>query len=148
VNVTFDKAAADTATEHEIQGPPLPGVLVQDHAETVYPSDASEVEAHVDNANRIVLWVKNPEVKRSSLNGVVIKAIEVAGLSDAVRDDLLSRLPLHVGDSVSDSSLQAFEAAVQKFDEHLNWFNRMLPDGGVSIHIGAPGFEGPESIRK
>lgn len=70
-----------------------------------------------------------------------IESIEVIGLSDAARSDLLAQLPVQVGDTVTQASLERVGAAIRKFDEHLEWRVVPLEKGGASIRIHAPGNE-------
>jgi len=48
-----------------------------------------------------------------------LKSINVVGLSDNARATLLSRLALHVGDTVTQDSMLAATKTVMDFDEHL-----------------------------
>jgi TonB family protein len=52
--------------------------------------------------------------------GRTVKGINVVGLSDQSRADLLSQLPVHEGDTLSAESLQNVTRAVKGFDEHLS----------------------------
>jgi TonB family protein len=52
--------------------------------------------------------------------GRTVKGINVVGLSDQPRADLLSQLPVHEGDTLSAESLQNVTRAVKGFDEHLS----------------------------
>jgi TonB family protein len=53
------------------------------------------------------------------LVGRTVKGINVYGLSDEARADLLSQLPMHEGDTLSLESFQNVARVVQVFDEHL-----------------------------
>jgi len=48
-----------------------------------------------------------------------IKSLNVVGLSDEARADLLGRLPVHEGDTLSAESLRQLVKTVKSFDEHL-----------------------------
>jgi TonB family protein len=67
-----------------------------------------------------------------------LKTIEVQGLSSPSRDELLARLPLHVGDTLSNESMEKVTAAVKQFDEHLGVSMFTTRDGEVEIRISAP----------
>lgn len=67
-----------------------------------------------------------------------LKSIDVAGLSDQARDELLARLPVHEGDSVSMMQLGAITKAVREYDSHLSASISIAPDG-ATLHILAPG---------
>jgi outer membrane protein assembly factor BamA len=71
-------------------------------------------------------------------NGRRLKTIEVQGLSNTSRDELLGKLPLHVGDTLSGESMEKVTAAVKRFDEHLGVSMFTTSDGEVEIRISAP----------
>jgi TonB family protein len=48
-----------------------------------------------------------------------IKSIAIRGLSDAARDELLSRLPAREGDTINSDTLVHMQMAIRNFDEHL-----------------------------
>jgi hypothetical protein len=68
-----------------------------------------------------------------------LKIIDIQGLSSAVRDELLAKLPARVGDVLAEDSMEKVEAAVKQFDEHLGLSMLTTHDGQVEIHITAPG---------
>jgi TonB family protein len=70
-----------------------------------------------------------------------IESIEVVGLTEGARSDLLSQLPVHVGDTVTGASLEGVGNAVRKFDEHLEWRVVLHEQGRASILIRTPGHE-------
>jgi hypothetical protein len=56
-----------------------------------------------------------------------------------VRDELLAKLPAHVGDILAEDSMEKVAAAVKQFDEHLGLSMLTTHDGQVEIRIAAPG---------
>jgi TonB family protein len=72
-----------------------------------------------------------------------IQFIDVEGLPQQARDDLLSRLPVHEGDVYSDDTLQKVAQAAKDFDEHLTTRFQGAGGNGVSIQILAPGAQPP-----
>jgi TonB family protein len=58
-----------------------------------------------------------------------LKSIEIKGLSTSARDELLQRLPIHVGDTVDGDVMQSVAGTVRAFDDHLHAWAR--PDSGV-----------------
>ena len=48
-----------------------------------------------------------------------IEAIEVLGLSDSAREQLLAQLPVHVGDAISEDARSRLIETVRRFDQHL-----------------------------
>jgi TonB family protein len=63
----------------------------------------------------------------------------IRGLSDQARNDLLSRLPVRQGETLSEDSLDRISKAVRDYDEHLTVGRMMNRDGNVSVSILAPG---------
>lgn len=66
-----------------------------------------------------------------------LKAIDIQGLTTASRDELLSKLPLHVGDTLAEDSMDKVEAAVKLFDRHLALSMFTTDDGQVEIRLEA-----------
>ncbi len=50
---------------------------------------------------------------------ITVRSINIAGLSDQARSDLLARLPVHEGDTVSAAQMAQITAAAKQFDSHL-----------------------------
>ena len=77
-----------------------------------------------------------------------LKSITVVGLSDPMRDELLSKLPFHEGDTLPSGWNVALGAAVGAFDEHLiigvrsttlQWDGTRLATGSeADVTISAP----------
>jgi hypothetical protein len=70
--------------------------------------------------------------------GRKLKNIDIQGLTPASRDELLAKLPVHVGDTLAEDSMEKVEAAVKQFDEHLGLSMFTANDGQVEIRITAP----------
>jgi TonB family protein len=70
--------------------------------------------------------------------GRKLKNIDIQGLTAASRDELLAKLPVHVGDTLAEDSMEKVEAAVKQFDEHLGLSMFTANDGQVEIRITAP----------
>jgi hypothetical protein len=81
-------------------------------------------------------WVRLPATVGSKLLG-----IEIRGLSDQAGSDLLSRLPVHEGDTLTQESIEAAGRAIRQFDEHLEFSYGREPEGAIlRIHpAGAAG---------
>jgi protein TonB len=74
------------------------------------------------------------------LEGRRIARINITGLPDQARADLLSQLPVHEGDIYSaDLVLNRTFKAVREFDEHLNTGIGRDVNGDVVLQITAPG---------
>ncbi len=63
-----------------------------------------------------------------------IKSIGISGLTDQARTDLLSRLPVREGQTLSQESLRQLVQTVRNFDEHLA-VAAVPSDSGVTITI-------------
>jgi TonB family protein len=69
-----------------------------------------------------------------------LSAINVGGLPDAQRDELLAKLPAHVGDTWTPELRASVLKAVSAYDEHMRvntTFGRGS-DNGASLYISAP----------
>lgn len=71
--------------------------------------------------------------------GVTLGNIEAPNLSESVKNDLLSRLPVHVGDTLTETALKSLGDAIHNFDEHIVWRLALRRDGTAVIHIEVPG---------
>ena len=67
-----------------------------------------------------------------------LRSVNVIGLSDEARADLLSRLPVHQGDLISEETGKRTMQAVRDFDEHLQARFIPMPNGDTTIMIVAP----------
>ena len=73
------------------------------------------------------------------LEGKRIARINIAGLPDQARADLLSQLPVREGDLFSPDLLSRTFKAVREFDEHLNTGISRDANGDPVLQITAPG---------
>ena len=67
-----------------------------------------------------------------------LRSVNVIGLSDEARADLLGRLPVHTGDVISEETGKRTIQAVRDFDEHLQARFVPMPNGETTILIMAP----------
>jgi len=67
--------------------------------------------------------------------GGVLTAISMPGFSDSVRNDLIARLPVRIGDSISPQSIEQIGQAVRSFDEHLRTQFVAIVDGQIELRI-------------
>jgi TonB family protein len=79
--------------------------------------------------------------ERANIGGLTLKAINTGSLPENVRNDLLSRLPVRVGDTLSSEVIRQTEAAVRAYDEHLNFEYVSTTDGQAELRIIVPGTE-------
>ena len=68
-----------------------------------------------------------------------IQSIQVFGLSDGLRAELLSKLPVHEGDTLSSEAMERATRAVREFDEHMSITTATAGNGLVTIQISSPG---------
>jgi hypothetical protein len=80
-----------------------------------------------------------PARSETLLSGRTLRLINVRGLSEQSHDELVLRLPVHVGDTLSRDSMKAIGIAVRQFDEHLELNLIPIENGGVELRIVAPG---------
>jgi TonB family protein len=80
-----------------------------------------------------------PMPRPDPLTGRKLAHINIVGLPDQARADLLSQLPLHEGDTLSRESLARAFQVVREFDEHLNTAIVTDTNGEPSLRIAAPG---------
>jgi len=83
-----------------------------------------------------------------------LKSIDVEGLSDQARDELLAQLPVHPGDQFDTAKMGEIGSTVKAFDSHLAMAVAPAGDGAVSLRIApvvaeAPAAAGqpPQKIR-
>ena len=75
-----------------------------------------------------------------TIAGKTLAGINVFGLSDQARNDLLARLPVHPGDILSEHSFEDVMKAVKEYDEHLTVGRNFTRTGdAVGFMIMAPG---------
>jgi outer membrane protein assembly factor BamA len=79
------------------------------------------------------------EIRGPALAGRRLKTISIQGLTSASRDELLAKLPVHVGDTLAEDSMEKIEAAVKQFDEYLGLSMFTTRNGQAEIRIAALG---------
>ena len=67
-----------------------------------------------------------------------LKSINVVGLSDQMKSELLSRLPVREGDTLSADSMARVARAVTEFDEHLRVSTSTVNGGDATLTIATP----------
>jgi TonB family protein len=81
----------------------------------------------------------SPAASQPAWIGRTIKAINVSGLSDQARADLLAQLPVHEGDTVSMDTLTNVNRVAKAFDEHLSVSATTTGTNDAILQIVAPG---------
>ncbi|MCX6633195.1 MAG: M56 family metallopeptidase [Candidatus Solibacter sp.] len=72
-------------------------------------------------------------------DGKRLVRISTFGLTDAARNDLLSRLPVHEGDILGADSLERVRKAMLEFDEHMTLGTGFQSNGEVAIVLSVTG---------
>jgi len=78
-------------------------------------------------------------VNTERVAGRVVGRIDTFGLSDSVREQIVQKLPVHIGDTFTHDIQEATTQAVTSFDEHFSLRYYPLENGQMAIAIGAPG---------
>jgi TonB family protein len=79
-------------------------------------------------------------VPSSPMAGKKLEMLRIQGLSDDAKNRLMSRLPVHEGDILSEDSFERVAKAVREYDEHLNVnMMRVGKEGNMVFGISAPG---------
>jgi TonB family protein len=73
----------------------------------------------------------------------VLKSINVIGLSDDAKQELLAKLPVHVGDTITPDMMPAISKAAMEFDEHLRVMGQSPRDPDFFLTILAPSASTP-----
>jgi bla regulator protein blaR1 len=76
---------------------------------------------------------------RSRLANRMLKTVDIAGLSDASKTDLIARLPVHVGDTLTTDSYDSVTTAIKQFDEHLEVRFLATENNQAELRITVPG---------
>ncbi len=86
-----------------------------------------------------------PDGANLSMANHPVTAITVTGLSDSARDELLAKLPVHVGDIVGAVDLMNMMRVMKEYDEHLTYAGVIGPNS-MTIRIAAPGSSGSAAL--
>ena len=69
----------------------------------------------------------------------VLRDIEVSGLSDQAKNELLAQLPVHIGDTIGPDQFMPVMEAARKFDAHVSALFVPNRSGEYTLRITAPG---------
>ena len=109
------------------------------------PSTADNPEFRVQ-AERLEEIVREQRAGIQNLTGRRLAAIEIRGLSDDAGKDLLSRLPLHQGDTLTPELMEAATRIIRQF-EHLEFSYGAELEGAV-LRIHPAGASGAPILRQ
>jgi TonB family protein len=79
-----------------------------------------------------------PATVLTNLSGRQVQRINTSELPESVRADLLSRLPIREGDTLSQESLEQTMKAIRSFDEHLVFDVLRIDENSVELRIVPP----------
>jgi TonB family protein len=80
----------------------------------------------------------NKAAQRGTIEGRTVRSVTVSGLSEAQRNELTSRLPVHAGDTVSKEVMEKTTQVVKEFDEHMTVFAMPAGTNEAVIQLLAP----------
>ncbi len=82
---------------------------------------------------------QNQARQGASLEGRNVKVLTISGLSQPLHDELMSKLPIHQGDTISKSLLEQTTRVAKEFDAHLTVFAAPSGTSDAVVQILAPG---------
>lgn len=116
LNWHFERAAAGTTQQVTI--------------DFTLPATAAGAEARPAGAARTMAILSPVPPQESS----VIQAVEISGLSDTAKSQLLAQMPVHEGDTMTMADAGKIVSAAQAFDSHLMVQFNTAP-GGITIRV-------------
>jgi protein TonB len=116
---------------------PQPGEVIatkgpdgQTRTVTLNPGGSEKERAEAAMLNKIQ--------QRNAIEGRSVRSVTVSGLSEAQRNELTSRLPIHAGDTISKEGMEKATRIVKEFDEHMTVFATPAGSNEAVIQIVAP----------
>jgi len=133
VNITFQLqaeskpvAGGSTATTVTDTAPPRKG------------DTTAQTQAAAQRFEQFAVMRKAAEANQAAPPAAhTLKSITVVGLSDQMKSELLSRLPVREGDTLSQDSMSRVTQAVMQFDEHLK-ITSNFNGGDATLTIATP----------
>jgi TonB family protein len=101
--------------------------------------DARALRSSLEDLERLT------QLRSESISGKPVIRIEFRGLSEDAVNTLLPRLPIHTGDTLSDSSREAISRALRDYDRHLEFNYNIEPDG-VILRVHVAGTAGSNDV--
>ncbi len=74
-----------------------------------------------------------------SIDGRRLNRIDVQGLNDTMRNDLMSRLGVHIGDTMTPEMMERVRKSAMEFDEHIMVGTMYGKDNEVTLSLRMPG---------
>jgi len=116
---------------------PQPGTVIttktpdgQTRSVTLNPGGSEKERAEAAMQNKLQ--------QRAALEGRSVRSVSVSGLPQQQRDELMSKLPIHAGDTISKELMEKTTSVVKEFDEHLTVFAAPTGTNEAAIQILAP----------
>ena len=103
------------------------------------PVSLSGVLSGVVGGGPVVAFSQQTAVVARSTGPRTVKSIAVYGLPDQSKNDLISGLPVHVGDVLTTESTAKLIAVVKQYDEHLTVGTAYSQAGETEIRISVSG---------
>ena len=75
----------------------------------------------------------------ASPESTTLARIDVVGLSDEARSELLARLPVHEGDTIGADQIKKTREAISEYDSHLNFAFGRTSNGQTTLLVRSPG---------
>jgi hypothetical protein len=122
------------------------GQVDEQRARELRREPSVELNRSLEQLERLRVRAAEGQSRRERI-GSKVAAIEIRGLSDAAGNDLLGRLPVHEGDTLTEQSIEGVGRAIRQFDEHLE-FNYGWEPEGVVLRIHPAGAAGAPMLRR
>jgi TonB family protein len=130
----------DEVAEVEKAMPELESALQEaesaiEEAESELNEKFADLTSQVEEAQHELEKLGKIDEHINLMDGRVLKRLRILGLSDQSRNDLLKKLPVHEGDTLSKSVIEKLDKVLHEFDGHLSCFAIPIDDGKATILI-------------
>jgi chromosome segregation ATPase len=130
----------DEVAEVEKAMPELESALQEaesaiEEAESELNEKFADLTSQVEEAQHELEKLGKIDEHINLMDGRVLKHLRILGLSDQSRNDLLKKLPVHEGDTLSKSGIEKLDKVLHEFDGHLSCFAIPIDDGKATILI-------------
>jgi TonB family protein len=101
--------------------------------------ESAETRARLaETQARLMALERSMASRPASIAGRVMKSINVLGLSDESKADLLARLPIRQGDAITPELLERAAKTVREYDEHLRIATSLIGTNEAALTITSP----------
>jgi TonB family protein len=121
--------------------------VLRQQREVANPEQGEAIRRQISELERTLRTLQSGRAAEAPLVARSLASIEIRGMSDEAGNDLLGRLPIHEGDTLTSESVEATRRLIREFDEHLEsgFENR---DGRVVLRIHPAGSAGAPLLRR